>query len=100
MCWAVAESSSPPLCQPTWTPPRRFFSRDAVFWGTVSPDLGTSPESVRKYFQADYAGRAKTPYSGARIADKRPDARGRWGKGRARANPSGGIRGKGSVRES
>ena len=40
------------------------FAPDASFWGTVSPDLGTSPEVVRKYFTDNYAARAAVPLKG------------------------------------
>jgi hypothetical protein len=33
------------------------FAPDASFWGTVSPDLGTSPEVARKCFADNYAAR-------------------------------------------
>ena len=45
------------------------FAPDASFWGTVSPDLGTSPEVVRKYFADNYAARATVPLKGASITD-------------------------------
>ena len=45
------------------------FAPDASFWGTVSPDLGTSPEVARKYFADNYAARASVPLKGASITD-------------------------------
>jgi uncharacterized protein (TIGR02246 family) len=42
------------------------FSPDAVFWGTESPDLGTSPEALRKYFADNYAARATAPLKSTR----------------------------------
>jgi uncharacterized protein (TIGR02246 family) len=45
------------------------FSTDALFWGTVSPELGTSPEVVRKYFADDYAARANAPLTLVAITD-------------------------------
>ena len=34
------------------------YSPDAMFWGTVSPELGTSADVLRKYFADNYAARA------------------------------------------
>jgi uncharacterized protein (TIGR02246 family) len=45
------------------------YSPDAIFWGTVSPELGTSPEVLRKYFADNYAARAKVPLISASITD-------------------------------
>ena len=45
------------------------FAPDASFWGTVSPELGTTPDIVRKYFADNYAARAKVPLKGASITD-------------------------------
>ena len=45
------------------------YSPDAMFWGTVSPELGTSPEVLRKYFADNYAARAKVPLISASITD-------------------------------
>lgn len=45
------------------------YSPDALFWGTVSPGLGTSPEAIRKYFGDNYAARAKAPLKSAKITE-------------------------------
>jgi len=45
------------------------YSPDALFWGTVSPELGTSPQVVRKYFADNYAARANVPLKSASITD-------------------------------
>jgi hypothetical protein len=45
------------------------YSPDATFWGTISPDLGTSPETLRKYFADNYAARANVPLKTASITD-------------------------------
>ena len=45
------------------------YSPDALFWGTVSPELGTSPEVVRKYFADNYAARVNVPLKSASITD-------------------------------
>jgi len=45
------------------------FAPDASFWGTASPELGTSPEVARKYFADNYAARATVPLKGASITD-------------------------------
>lgn len=45
------------------------YSPDAMFWGTVSPELGTSPDVLRKYFADNYAARASVPLKGATITD-------------------------------
>lgn len=45
------------------------YSPDAMFWGTVSPELGTSPEVLRKYFAANYAARVNVPLKSASITD-------------------------------
>jgi uncharacterized protein (TIGR02246 family) len=45
------------------------YSPDALFWGTVSPELGTSPDVVRKYFADNYAARANVPLKSASITD-------------------------------
>jgi uncharacterized protein (TIGR02246 family) len=45
------------------------FAPDASFWGTVSPELGTTPAVARKYFTDNYAARAKVPLTGASITD-------------------------------
>ena len=45
------------------------FTPDASFWGTISPELGTAPDVVRKYFADNYAARAKVPLKGASITD-------------------------------
>lgn len=45
------------------------YSPDALFWGTASPELGTSPEVVRKYFADNYAARANVPLKSASITD-------------------------------
>ena len=42
------------------------FSPDALFWGTESPDLGNSPEALRKYFADNYAGRTTAPLKSTR----------------------------------
>jgi len=44
------------------------YSPDALFWGTVSPELGKSPE-LRKYFADNYAARASVPLKSASITD-------------------------------
>lgn len=45
------------------------FAPDASFWGTVSPELGTTPDIVRKYFADNYAARTKVPLKSASITD-------------------------------
>lgn len=45
------------------------FAPQALFWGTNSPDLGTAPDAVRKYFVDSYAPRATTPLIGANIVE-------------------------------
>jgi uncharacterized protein (TIGR02246 family) len=45
------------------------YSPDALFWGTASPELGASPEIVRKYFADNYAARANVPLKSASITD-------------------------------
>jgi uncharacterized protein (TIGR02246 family) len=45
------------------------YSPDALFWGTLSPELGTSPEALRKYFADNYAARAKVPLKAASITE-------------------------------
>jgi uncharacterized protein (TIGR02246 family) len=45
------------------------YSPDALFWGTVSPELGTSPEILRKYFADNYAARVNVPLKSASITD-------------------------------
>lgn len=45
------------------------YSPDTMFWGTVSPELGTSPEVLRKYFADNYAARTKVPLISASITD-------------------------------
>ena len=44
------------------------FSPDALFWGTMSPELGTSAE-LREYFVDNFAARAKVPLTGASITN-------------------------------
>ena len=43
------------------------FAPDASLWGTISPELATDPDVVRKYFADNYAARAKVPLTGAKI---------------------------------
>lgn len=45
------------------------YSPDAMFWGTVSPELGTSAEVLRKYFADNYAARATVPLKSASITE-------------------------------
>jgi len=45
------------------------FAPDASFWGTVSPELGTARDVVRKYFADNYTARAKVPLTGASITN-------------------------------
>ena len=45
------------------------YSPDALFWGTLSPELGTSPDVLRKYFADNYEARAKVPLKAASITD-------------------------------
>ena len=45
------------------------YSPDALFWGTVMPEIGTKQEDVRKYFADNYAARATVPLTGASITD-------------------------------
>jgi uncharacterized protein (TIGR02246 family) len=46
------------------------YSPDVLFWGTESPDLGTSAEALRKYFADNYAARATAPLKSTRaLAD-------------------------------
>jgi hypothetical protein len=45
------------------------YSPDAMFWGTVSPELGISPDVLRKYFADNYAARANVPLVSASITD-------------------------------
>jgi hypothetical protein len=42
------------------------FSPDALFWGTESPDLGTSTEALRKYFADNFTARAAAPLKSTR----------------------------------
>jgi hypothetical protein len=37
------------------------FSPDAQFWGTISPELGVTPDDIRKYFSANFSTRATAP---------------------------------------
>jgi uncharacterized protein (TIGR02246 family) len=45
------------------------YSPDAMFWGTVSPELGTTPDVLRKYFADNYAARANVPLKSASITE-------------------------------
>jgi uncharacterized protein (TIGR02246 family) len=45
------------------------YSPDAMFWGTVSPELGTSADILRKYFADNYAARANVPLKSASITE-------------------------------
>ena len=45
------------------------YSPNAMFWGTVSPELGTSSDVLRKYFSDNYAARANVPLNSASITE-------------------------------
>ena len=45
------------------------YSPNAMFWGTVSPELGTSSDVLRKYFSDNYAARANVPLKSASITE-------------------------------
>jgi hypothetical protein len=53
------------------------YSPDAMFWGTVSPELGTSPEVLRKYF-ADNISASITDSSALVLSDDTVVFAGRW----------------------
>lgn len=44
------------------------FAPDAQFWGTNSPELGTNPDFIRKYFAESFARRSTAPVTASVVS--------------------------------